>query len=334
MRIQATIEAYEQLYEAAGGLGTDDRRMLVADVVETTGAWAPELLEEMEGLAKGAGVDLSQIVLLNARTEALARVGHTGRGECSVAVRVGDAGDVSAIQTWDWHQHLRDHWLIWSIDHLDGRRVKTLTEYGIVGKIGVNAAGVAILINILHHATDGSQTGVPVHLIARHVLDSALTINDALMLITAVKVSASSAITVIASEEDEVAAVTVELFPDGPAIVLPSDDGILIHTNHFLTTPANWNDREVTVGPDSFFRYDLLRRRLMRRGKADEASVLNALSSHLGAGGALCCHPDPNAEMGARYETLATVAVDPRRFRLAVHAGGPCSLDRERWEAF
>ncbi len=59
------------------------------------------------------------------------------------------------------------------IEHPDGQVVRTLTEYGIVGKLGVSRRGLGLLLNILHHEGDGRGIGVPVHVVARRVLDEA-----------------------------------------------------------------------------------------------------------------------------------------------------------------
>ena len=35
-------------------------------------------------------------------------------------------------------------------------------------------------------------------------------------------------------------------------------------------------------------------------------------------------HPDPAAEFGDRWRTLATVIVDPAARRMTLHSNGPC----------
>ena len=90
-------------------LGVDEERERdgVARVVSALRGWRPGLLEQFEGIAEGAGVELSQVVALNARTEVLAVIPPDTEGECSTAVFAppGDAAP-ETIQTWDWHAHL------------------------------------------------------------------------------------------------------------------------------------------------------------------------------------------------------------------------------------
>ena len=157
---------YERLFEVWDA----DVREIAEATLERTRAWAPNLAAEIEGIAAGVGLETWQIAALNARTEILAR----GRGECSTVVLLPLDAPPRTLQTWDWHEHLDDVKLVWDTGH-----VRTLTEYGIVGKIGVNSAGLGVHMNILHHASDGGGDGVPVHIVARRILDEAATVAEA-----------------------------------------------------------------------------------------------------------------------------------------------------------
>lgn len=319
--ISATASRYTALFEAAAGQPVEleplGDRALVA-----IGSWAPDCAREIEGIAEGAGLPRGIVAALNARTEVLAYLGAQTRGECSTIVSLGEApAPVVAGQTWDWHEELEGCWLVWTIEHPSGRLVHTLTEYGLLGKLGVNSARLGVLLNILHHRRDGRSIGVPVHVVARRILDEAADLSEAAALATSARVSASSAITLVGSAGGERSAVTAELYPGGPGFVLPDERGVLLHTNHFISEPAAWEDLEPVVGPDSFVRYDVLRRRFA--GSPPE-SLLDALCSHLGGAGALCAHPDPDAPLGARYATLATVLLDVEHGCMTAYRGGPC----------
>jgi isopenicillin-N N-acyltransferase-like protein len=332
-QIRTAVERYRDLFAAAAGRPVD-LEGLGAEALDATAAWAPELAEEIEGIAEGSGLDPRLVAALNARTEILAHVAPGGRGECSTLVALGAAADgPAAAQTWDWHEELRDSWLVWTIEHPDGRVVHTLTEFGIVGKIGVSSRGIGVLFNILHHGRDGDGIGVPVHVIARRILDGASDFSQAVGAAAAAEVSASSAITVIACDGAERAALTLEVHPGGPGILLPDEHGVLVHTNHFLTAPAAVDDREPRLGPDSFWRYDILRRRLRESPPADGDDLVDALTSHLGGSGAVCCHPAPGAPAGERWATLATVTLDVAHGAMDVRAGGPCDPAAARWSS-
>ena len=136
--------------------------------------------------------------------------------------------------------------------------------------------------------------------------------------------SASSALTLVAVEDGERAAITAEVFPGGPRYVLPDRDGVLLHTNHFVAPEAALGDRERVIGPDSYLRLGTLQRTV--RGTSDAAAVRRAMSSRLGGGGAICCRPDPDAVFGERWSTLATIQLDvAERGARRSAAAGPTS---------
>ena len=215
----------------------------------------------------------------------------------------------------------------WTIDHPGGHRVETMTEAGIVGKVGVSSEGVAILMNILGHRDDGPPIGVPVHVLNRHVLDRAGDGVEALAMFADATMSASSAVTVIADDEDGGAVCTVELSPAGPGFVTPDERGVLVHTNHFVAEPGRLADTMVREAPDSVLRLDHARRAMSRAGRGRDRR-----GRHPGRdsqpprrlGRDLRATPTPRPPFGDRWRTLATVIVDPAARRMTLHSNGPC----------
>jgi len=327
-RIARTLEIYDRLFEVKAGLAGEDVSRFGEEALDRIGGFAPVLAEEIEGIAAGSGMDVRRIAALNARTELLS----SGRGECSTIACLGDmtaSGDPIGIQTWDWHDAIADSWLHWTIDHPDGHRVETMTEAGIVGKIGMSSAGVGVLLNILGHRDDGPPLGVPVHVLMRTVLDRAANGVRALEILSAAPMSASSAATIVSADEDGGAVCTVELSPAGPGFLTPDDRGVLVHTNHFVAEPGRSADTMVREGPDSVLRLDHARRAMARLapGTVDEQAIIGAMRSHRGGSGAICCHPAPDAEFGDRWETLATITLEPAAARMTLRRGGPCRCE-------
>lgn len=325
--IAANVLAYEELFAGRGELaGLTATRTRTRVDATASGAWAqierdaPELAQEIEGIADGARLEVGQVAALNARTEVLAALGAPARGECSTVVVPGAAGGPFAIQNWDWFGSLAGGWLVWTIPHPDGRTTTTLTEYGVVGKIGINRAGVGLLFNILHHADDGRGAGLPVHVAARRVLDGARSAAQGLAMLRAIRSAASTAITLV---DDGGAAVTAEVWPGGVEAIEPTD-GLLLHTNHFLAPAPAAGDLEPTSEPDTLTRMAALRRRLGARPVVREA-VEAALCDHGEGPLSLCCHPDPAEPAAGQYATLATVRLDFGRRALDVTAGNPCT---------
>jgi isopenicillin-N N-acyltransferase like protein len=323
--VARTVSGYRRLFAAYDE--DVDLPAMGAAALARVDEWAPDLGEEIRGIAAGSGLPVTDIAAINARTEILAIL-RQSTWECStvVALRGSDEEPV-AMQNWDWYLAMADNWLQWTIPHPDGRRIETVTEYGIVGKIGANDRGLGVLFNMLHHRADGDTIGVPVHVIARRVLDAADNVDAARAICASAAVSASTAVTVVGGRSAGHTAVSVELWPGGPGYAEPEPDGLLVRTNHFLSDAARAGDLVPDHYPDTTVRLEALRRELQGRGgglTADEA--LKALSGH---DGLLCCHPDPVDPPELRHATLATVGLDLGAGRLVTRVGPPCG-DLER----
>ncbi|WP_321881209.1 C45 family peptidase [Paraburkholderia bannensis] len=327
-KVRGSIARYRALFERAAQRPFDMAELGAAALAQIR-AFAPPLFEEIAGIADGADVDVRLVGAINARTEILAYVGAPLRGECSTVVQVDANGARPvAVQTWDWYAEFADQWLTWEIPHANGHMTTTVTEYGIVGKAGVNTRGLGVHFNILHHERDGASIGLPVHVASRWMLDSCGALDDALRLLASAPVSASSSLTVVASADDSSAAVSVELYPGGPGIVFPDANGLLVHTNHFLAPAAQPGDTEPRQYPDTLLRHDLLTRRLAQRARLSPLQVIGAMNNHFGATTAVCCHPDVDAPESGQYATLVTIVLDVAAGRLDALPGGPCAHSR------
>ncbi|HLI61484.1 MAG TPA: C45 family peptidase [Solirubrobacteraceae bacterium] len=332
--VGATYERYAELFDAVAGRSAAGRpvelRPLGEEALAAIAAYSAAAESEIRGIAGGAGLEPWQLAALNARTEILARLGAPARGECSTVVDLRGRRSPLTIQTWDWHDTLADGWFAWTIDYPDGRVVHTVTEYGILAKIGVSSRGVGVHMNILQHARDGGPIGAPVHILARAVLEGADDPGAALALLGQAETSASTVLTIIGASEGGSAVAGAELSPDGPRYVLPDAGGLYLHTNHFLDPHLAAHDRAPRLGPDSYLRLDVLRRALHDRPAADLDELVHRLADHSAGPGSVCCHAADDAPLADRWATLATVGLDVAKGDLSVRRGGPCD-ERASW---
>ena len=308
--IAHTVGVYRRLLQESAGLGADDMRAAGATVGETLDR---ELVEELDGMAAGAGQDARDLLAVNARTELLAGA------ECSVVGRL-EGAEVTLAQTWDWHPDLAPSRVLWTVHHGDGAWFTTATEAGVLAKLGLNHHGVACALNLLTCSADGGVGGVPIHVLLRLVLERGEDAEHAARLLCAARATASSAIT-LASPGSLLA---VELSPGGATVLRPDADGWLIHTNHFLVPPA--------AGVDEAEEGTRLRRaRLLELARAGTAPE-EALTSHLPEEQPVCRHGDDTRAMGRPDPDAAHAADRPRRaivrarhrpaLRRAARAGG------------
>ncbi|NED94380.1 peptidase C45 [Phytoactinopolyspora alkaliphila] len=329
--IQAGLAGYLRLFGAVGA-SVDEVRSWAERALEEIQAWAPELAEEIAGIATGAGMPVWQVGAVNARTEILAAVRARGPNECSTAVSVPLRGTPRTIQTWDWNDSLRDTPMAWIYEPRHGHVVRGLTEFGILGKIGVNSAGLGVHFNILRHASDHDRIGVPVHAVARHILDEASTVDQATEIARSARLSASTVLTVVAHDGERGSVAGLELSPAGVGMAEPDDDGFYVHTNHFLDASLSGGERLGTVRPNTYDRLKRMRARGAGLSSADLMTRVEAMLSHAEDGAPVCCHASADDPFELRSETLATVSIDVADGRLMVHRGGPCQVARETWQ--
>lgn len=312
--IRSTIRFYRDMLSRCPIPGVDLSRG-GERALKVIGEFSPSAAEEIRGIAAGAGVAANEIAGINARTELLALADPDGTVECSTIVHCPAGGPVRGAQTWDWYAQMSGGWLLWTIPSPDGSSLATVTEYGILAKIGINDAGLGVLFSILHHETDGQgRVGVPVHVLARTVLEQAQDRSAALTTVKRAWLSASSTLTLL----DHSGATSVELFPGGSGVI-ECEKTWLIRANDFLSPEGISGCRAHVFGENSTVRRRALMAHTRNHASATDESLIRALVGHA-VNGPLCVHASPDSTDA----TLATVVMDTSIPSLSVWRGGPC----------
>ena len=303
------------------GIPADTVHMIAERSHASLAAWAPDLASETEAIAAAAGIDFWQLASVAARTEILG-IAPARTAECSTAVFTGDGVAPETMQTWDWHEFLVPEGLMRSYISEAGLNVKLFTEFGTAAKIGVNDAGVGLHFNILSHVSDSAAGGVPVHAVARRVLDEARSLDDAIRIAQSATVSASTVLTVFDSTAAGSRAASLELSPAGMAIVRPAPDGWLFHTNHFLDAQLADGDT-MPDSAESVQRYDHLDAVRATLAGLTAVQRAGAACGIDGEGAVICIRPDDSLPRLDQWQTLLTISVDVPGFALDYFAGDP-----------
>ncbi|KIP52111.1 C45 family autoproteolytic acyltransferase/hydolase [Leucobacter komagatae] len=320
-KLLVAYEAYSELFRGVG-VSEEAEREAAARTVEGLLAWRPELVDELAAIATATGLTLLQVAALNARTEVLSGSPTFAARECStVAATIG--GRQYGAQTWDWHVELADFWHTQEVSGV-GYRYVGLTESGIVSKIGVNSAGLALHFNILGHGDDRAG-GVPMHMLSALVLAECASVDEAVALVREAPVTSSSAFTLI----DSARSVSLEMSPRGVREI-HGGAGSVVRTNHFIDAGLVTEQKHALYEPDSSERFDLLTQRLADRAPASREQLIDALVSGPGEP-PLCCVPDMSRPFGERWATLSTVVTDPERRSIMVLDGMPSEADDKPW---
>ena len=326
-RIGLSIATYARLF-AYCGIDWQGAQRLGAGYRELIGDLDPALLAEIEGIAAGAGRHVDEILALNARTEILppsypgephpdrSRIaaanmngGVPDWGECTaVAVKPAQSatGTTLLAQNWDWLGAQRAALLLLRVRDAGGASCLTLTEAGMLAKIGLNRRGFGVCLNILRSSDDGSHAGVPVHVLLRALLERD-SVADAVAFASNLSFGASSNVLCADASGDTAA---LEFSPRGLEVVRGAE-AALCHTNHFLAPAAA--KHQASLAPSLSTVPRLARITALTRahqGKFSSADLQRMLRDESDGYLSICRRPDPALASEVCIETVASVVMD------------------------
>ncbi|MBB3332150.1 isopenicillin-N N-acyltransferase-like protein [Halomonas campaniensis] len=314
--IQRSLEVYDRLFHDFVGIGWAEARREAERFGAMIERGFPAILDEMAGIAEGAGVEPADILTLNCRSEiSLTRAS----GGCS-AFALARGGTQWLAQNWDWRTDQLHNVVALKICGQDHAPLVSVGEAGMVAKIGMNAHGIGVCLNAIRSQTCGE--GLPIHVALRKILESP-DMAGALAVASRDRVC-SPAHFLVASAEGE--AVGLEVHPGEPGR-LAAAGGVVTHTNHLYAPDAT---RQVEDFPraDSrprLARLDaLLRQALAPEADVDEAALFEVLADHHGEPLSICRHFNPAQPAEERMETLFGVVMNLTERRLALRHGKPC----------
>ncbi len=337
-RVRLSVQAYQRVFAHYAGWDWPEVRRAAARFEAPIAAFRPAYLDEMRGIADGAGLDLADVLAINVRTEVMyaakarqaplaARVSASFRplpAECSalavVPARETPAAATLLGQNWDWLLHSAQTLVVLEARPDDGPAFVTVVEAGLLAKAGLNAAGLGLVTNALVTDADLGASALPYHVLLRAILDCA-TVTEALKVLQA-GTRSSSANYLIAHASG--AALDVEAAPGDFTRLYPQfpDQGLLLHTNHFLSPRLHPVDVSLWAMPDSAVR--LQRLRAGATGSATLGDLRVLLADHADYPHSICSHPDPHDHPLEQGATIASVLMDLNARRLWLAAGHPC----------
>ncbi|MDN5608379.1 MULTISPECIES: C45 family autoproteolytic acyltransferase/hydolase [Brevibacterium] len=320
--IRRSVKLYQSFFTSIGITKTTVDE-IAESCFQAINEWYPRLAVEIRTLATTVGLDIVDLMAVVARTEVLVADPLHERSECSTAVVSGPDQRLRSIQTWDWHEHLVPAALIRKHRSAGGIDVATFTEFGAPAKIGINSAGLGLNFNILHHRSDHAGGGVPVHAIARRILDEATTVEEAISVGAGAIPSASTALTV----SDQLgSAASIEVSPAASTAVRSKTGGNLFHTNHFIDTTLSEGENTTDIST-TYARLGHLESVFHKVSDAGPVAAEMAACLARPAIGSLaspvCMVPDTSLPTCEQWKTLMTVAMNPSGRIMACFAGAP-----------
>jgi isopenicillin-N N-acyltransferase-like protein len=332
--VALSIDAYAVVYREMAGLRWADALAVARPFAAAIEQFEPRSLEEMRGLAEGAAQELDAILALNVRTEimlsAKAREAHPP-GECTAIVAlpsITESGHTLVAQNWDWLPHTTDTLVVLEARQDAGPAYVSVVEAGLLAKAGMNSNGVGIATNALIGADDAGDVGVPYHVTLRGLLD-AEGLPAALASLRR-RWRSPSANYLVAQAGGR--AVNVEARPGGHSglVLTEPQEGLLVHTNHFLATP-DVVDVGISWMADSPFRLTRARELLRQReGPVSIAGLQAVLTDHEDHPASICAHADLRDPPLDQGQTAASLIMDLDERLLWLADGNPCTTGYRR----
>ena len=244
--IHMFTEERVRLSQSADWTGHSLSRAAVIDLAEACvaehQAYAPDLMQELNGMAEATGLSLAELVINNGFTDFIDVVYNLGaEAEAAfVPPLVADnctafmvpesrsaSGQAFLGQTWDMHASATPYVILIHGQPDDAPEFLTFTITGCVGMIGMNSEGICVGINNLM-STDG-QIGVTWPFVARKILQQS-DIESALECLTGAKLAGAHNYLLMDKQGQ---GYEVEAMSTSQHVIKLADETIT-HTNHCL----------------------------------------------------------------------------------------------------
>lgn len=332
-KIIAGVEAYKIAFAKKGYSWEDAKAMGMRCVpyLETT---MPDLLQEAKGIAEGAGIAFSEVMVLNSRYELLKFT--KGRepiapapedGECTTYVvepAASATGELFIGQNWDKEPFTAENLYVIHIDECNGTRIMALTEPAQLVRSGMNNHGMALACSTILSTKDYSGIAIPTNFMRRRLLQCK-NLSEADALIADFKPCCSLNYTVGNSKDGT--GHIFETTPGGTFAMYPTK-GVVTHGNDLVSDPRL--DRFLPA--DSYsprhFRGQRLQQLLNARiGEITPEVIMECLKDHYGYPASVCNHNEKDSIV-----TIASTVYCPERGYGYIAWRNPCENDYHVYE--
>lgn len=339
--IHASLAFFRDNFSAMtqGRLSFADAERLALAYAEEARRWTPRHLEELEGVAEGAGLPLSQLLVPNCGEELTANVageggqralapGGPGGGDHCTAVAVAAGGRHVIGHNMDWYVVDAPHNVMFDLTVPDGTRLMGIAGAPYLLMIAMNSHGVGNVSNSVH--SNDNRVGVPNAFVRRASLEGASleAARDRGLLDARARGTNHFFADTHGRLWDIETSATASAFMDH------SPAGYMAHTNHYVA--AEMAPFEAATYEESPIRLATAEGILAEgsaRGDDPVELVARALRCHDPAPEqAICGHPDEGEPLAEQGMTVGSMICDLDERRVYVCAGPPCENPYQMYE--
>jgi len=313
-------------------LSKEDALKVSAKMVPYAANFAPDLIEECQGIAEGSGVTFEEIFHLNCFLDIydsvllpqirfkpwLGRIGCTDFAVAEKATK--NRKDVIMGQTYDLDQPetFQEASTILRLSPEGSPSVLLYTIAGAVGCAGLNSFGIGIVINKLWSSDSGP--GVPYCFLVRKALQKE-TVSEVLEAITTTKRASGNHFLVTNSSGDFFGLETTSTHHE---IIIPSE-GIYVHTNHYITEKLKPFDIAGPWTGTSYVRFSRMRRYLQEnKGKITLEGCKEWMKDHTDYPFGICRHGSEKEPVESGARTVTAFILLPKELKMMATYGNPC----------
>lgn len=278
----------------------------------------PQYVEELRGIADGAGLEFNDLLVLNCMEAITEDALHRGCTSLAAAPELTADGSLLVGHTEDWlPEDFESVYLIHAQPH-DEPAFLAITYGGLLPNIGFNQHGIAQCCDSVY--PNDARIGVPRIFVSRAVL-AATTLSGAIQAaLNRRRAAGYNHLIAHASGEIynlEASAREFEL--------IYAMDGLVAHTNHYLSRPMRAIERDSDELIPSRVRYNRAIRLLhSQQGQISRQSIQALLSDHVNFPESICNHVSIDDYPLDRQQTIAALVMDLTNFTMDVAWGTPC----------
>ncbi len=317
------LDIYLTLFQQVTGKSLADIVQLSAPYLSRAQAFAPDLVEEIQGIAEGTGRKFAEIFLLNCRSEILFHPDVLAQ-ECTSMLALPEStanNELLLAQNWDWYKAVLNCQVILKIGARNGiPPLVTFTEAGQIAKIGMNGAGIGLVVNNL--VSDQPRPGVPWIFLTRRILESRHLAQAMGYVLSTQKAHSINYLMAHAAGEG----VNLETSAVEDHVLWP-DNGCFAHTNHYLQPGQRFKDLKPSRDP---FPSTYLRWRRAMRGMTaltpgiDTSKLQDLLQDHFDHPFSICVHQNPAVEPLRQIVTCMSIVMNLTSRQIHYTLGNPC----------
>ena len=319
--IEHALSVFRKLFKANLNLDWEQALEKGRKFASPIEEYDPASIEEMKGIAEGAGRAFDEILVLHITNE-LHRERLVAQAEGCTTIAATPEATISKHtlvgKNLDQKPATQELAVILKKKRNRGPNCVALTRAGLLTRDGFNSAGICVCANGL--GSDRWRVGVPLEIVLNKVI-SAESLSDAISAIISAK-RASSNNYMIGHSGGE--AICIEAAPYDYNTIW-ADGGILAHSNHFTVANPNIKDLMPALLPNTLTRLHRATKLLIQeRGNISVGVFKKILRDHFDKPFSICTHPDVRVAENLQFQTNASVIIDLNEKTMAVALGPPC----------